>query len=263
MNLPPFVVPRQESILLFVTILIAITTAGVAGIHLARRSIDRTVALAMTILLWMGATGTYVALGLPETGVPALMGFFGLSMSGAIALGASPVGGWLATALPLRALVVFQGFRLPLEVVLHWWVQDGTIPETMTWSGANLDIISGIVALAAAPWAERRAVAWTVNVVGLVLLANVARVALLSLPVPFGWDVSPPLMLAMYLPYAWIVPICVGGALCGHIVLTRALLSNYSRITTSKAFSDGSVNEDEPPADVTARSRPIVTARAR
>ena len=30
--------------------------------------------------------------------------------------------------------------------------------------------------------------------------------------------------LAMHLPYAWIVPICVAGALCGHIVLTRALL---------------------------------------
>jgi hypothetical protein len=36
--------------------------------------------------------------------------------------------------------------------------------------------------------------------------------------------VTPPLLLALHLPYAWIGPVCVGGALAGHIVLTRALL---------------------------------------
>ena len=46
MNHLPFVVPRQESIVLFVIILIVVTSAGVAGIHVARRSVDRTVAFA-------------------------------------------------------------------------------------------------------------------------------------------------------------------------------------------------------------------------
>ena len=225
MNFPPFVVPRQQSIVLFVVILIAVTSACVAGIHIAHRSVDRTVAFAMTLLLWMAATGTYVALGVPESGIGGLMGFFALSNLGAVALALSPVGRWWATGLPLWALVAFQGFRLPLEIVLHWWVEDGTIPATMTWSGSNVDIVSGFVAIVAAPWAHRRGVAWLANIVGIVLLANVARVALLSSPVPFGWNVSPPLTLAMHLPYAWIVPVCVAGALCGHIVLTRALLS--------------------------------------
>jgi hypothetical protein len=230
MNLPPFVVPRQESIVLFVMILIAVTSAGVAGIHVARRSVDRTVALGMTILLWMAATGTYVAIGGPEASVAGLMGFFAVSNAGGIVLGLSPVGRWWATGLPLWTFVAFQGFRLPLEIVLHWWVEDGTIPATMTWSGSNFDIVSGIVAIVAAPWANRRAIAWCANIVGIVLLANVARVALFSLPVPFGWNVSPPLMLAMHLPYAWIVPICVAGALCGHIVLTRALLVRSDQV---------------------------------
>ena len=66
MNHLPFVVPRQESIVLFVIILIVVTSAGVAGIHLARRSVDRTVAFAITLLLWMAATGIYVALGVPD-----------------------------------------------------------------------------------------------------------------------------------------------------------------------------------------------------
>ena len=33
-----------------------------------------------------------------------------------------------------------------------------------------------------------------------------------------------PLLLPAHLPYAWIVPVCVAGALTGHIVLTRALM---------------------------------------
>jgi hypothetical protein len=62
------------------------------------------------------------------------------------------------------------------------------------------------------------------NLVGIVLLVNVARVALLSSPVPFGWGVEPPLVLALHLPYALIGPVCVSGALLGHVVLTRALV---------------------------------------
>ena len=236
MNLPPIVVPRQESIVLFVIVLIVVTSAGVAGIHLARRSVDRTVAFAITLLLWMMATGVYVALGLPEESVVGLMGFFAASNFGGVALALSPVGRWWATGLPLWALVAFQGFRLPLEIVLHWWVADGTIPATMTWTGSNPDIISGVVAIVAAPWARHRGVAWLVNIVGFVLLVNVARAAMLSSPVPFGWNVTPPLTLAMHLPYAWIVPVCVAGALCGHIVLTRALLTRPQK-NTSGVFS--------------------------
>ena len=58
----------------------------------------------------------------------------------------------------------------------------------------------------------------------LVVASLVIRVALFSSPVPFGWGQQPPLLLALHLPYAYIGPVCVGGALIGHIVLTRALL---------------------------------------
>jgi hypothetical protein len=55
-------------------------------------------------------------------------------------------------------------------------------------------------------------------------LLNVMRVALLSAPVPFGWHVEPPLLVALHLPYMYIGPVCVGGAIAGHVILTRALL---------------------------------------
>ena len=50
------------------------------------------------------------------------------------------------------------------------------------------------------------------------------RVAVLSSPIPIGWGQQPPLQLALHLPYALIGPICVGGALAGHGILTRALM---------------------------------------
>jgi hypothetical protein len=125
----------------------------------------------------------------------------------------------------LAWLVGFQGFRLPLELVLHDWYASGTIPETMTWSGSNWDILSGIFALLSCFFVnDRRWLAWVFNIVGIILLLNVGRVAIMSSPVPFGWQVDPPLELILFLPYAFIVPICVGGAALGHTLLTRKLL---------------------------------------
>jgi len=46
----------------------------------------------------------------------------------------------------------------------------------------------------------------------------------MSAPLSFAWHVSPPLLLPFHFPYFFIVPVCVGGALAGHIILTRALL---------------------------------------
>ena len=96
----------------------------------------------------------------------------------------------------------------------------------MTWTGSNWDIVSGILACLLCAFVDNRNwLAWIVNIVGIVLLINVGRVAVMSSPVPFGWQVDPPLELILYLPYAYIVPICVGGAALGHVLLTRKLLS--------------------------------------
>jgi hypothetical protein len=136
----------------------------------------------------------------------------------------SPIGKSLSIQLPLAWIIGFQVFRLPLELVLHSWAEQGTIPMTMTWNGQNWDIVSGVVALVCAPLASRvRAAGWLANIVGFVLLLNVARVAILSSPLPFAWGLASPLQLGFHLPYAFIVPVCVGGALAGHIVLTRKL----------------------------------------
>lgn len=157
----------------------------------------------------------------PVPGVPLL---FASVLIAAVALAASPVGGRLAARTSLVALIGFQAFRVPLEVLLHHWAARGTVPPTMTWTGANLDVIAGAVALLAAPWAERhRAIASAATAIGLVLLANVLRVVVMSSPLPFAWPLERPLLLIAYLPYALIGPLFVGPALAGHLVALRRL----------------------------------------
>jgi hypothetical protein len=184
----------------------------------------RTLPVAIGMIVWLGAILFAVQSGWIQGGPRRLLVFAGAMNAVSLGVGLSPIGRWLSV-LPLPALVAFQGFRLPLELVLHSWVAQGVIPATMTWSGRNWDLVSGVVALIAAPFCRRSRVgAWIANGVGLALLANVMRVAVMSSPVAFGWPVEPKLELIFHVPYALIIPVCIGGALIGHIALTRALL---------------------------------------
>jgi len=188
----------------------------------------RTLPVAIGTTVWLTAILLVVGSGWLEGDQRRLL-VFGAAMNAvSLGIGFSPIGRWLSR-LPLPALVGFQWFRLPLELVLHSWVAQEVIPATMTWSGRNWDIVSGAVALVAAPFCQRsRVVAWIANGVGLALLANVMRVAVMSSPVSFGWPVAPKLELIFHVPYALIIPVCIGGALIGHIALTRALLRRGS-----------------------------------
>jgi hypothetical protein len=223
----------------FLAIVAGVLLAIIAGLYVAcrraRESPTRpTVLLVSTLATWLGFFTAVVATGWPQARPTPLVPIVLIaSLVVAIALGLSPLGRRLAT-LPLWMLVGFQSFRLPLELILHQWSLGGTIPQTMTWTGRNFDIVTGLVALFAAaalaiatPAAAQRVrhgIAWTANLVGLALLLNVIYVAVMSSPLPFAWPVDPPLQLLLHLPYAWIVPVCVAGALAGHVVLTRALL---------------------------------------
>ena len=220
-----FVEASAGSLLAFTTVVLFVIASIVWMVSRAYQSRLAGAWVVVGFAVWLGALALLVESGqmqrLPLSGFPL---FFGPVVVVWAGLGVSRVGARVAAATPLAVLVGFQAFRLPLELVLHSWATQGTIPESMTWTGQNFDIASGIIALVAAPFAARsRAVAWTANVIGALLLLNVMRVALFSLPLSFGWQVSPPLVIAFHLPYAFIGPVCVGGALFGHILLTRRL----------------------------------------
>jgi hypothetical protein len=187
------------------------------------------VLVAVCALVWMGGS-----LLLADHGTfrdwDAMPPPFALMVVAILALGAgialSPLGARLAQ-LPVWTLVAVQAFRLPLEVAMHALVPRGIMPEQMSYSGRNFDIVTGATAivvagLAAAGVAGRRLVlAW--NIMGLALLANIVVVAILSTPrfAVFGPDRLN--TFVTYPPFVWLPTVLVLAALVGHLIIFRAL----------------------------------------
>jgi hypothetical protein len=142
----------------------------------------------------------------------------------------SRVGGRFAAHLPIAAIVGVQVFRLPLELVLHRWYEEGVIPIQMTFMGSNFDIVSGILGgvVGWLAWKGKASVGlvWAYTLLGLMLLLVVMTIAVMSAPVPVRqfWN-EPAVQLPLHAPYSWIVSVCVAGALFWHLVALRWLLA--------------------------------------
>ncbi|MDG0817247.1 hypothetical protein [Bdellovibrio svalbardensis] len=228
MNFTP---ASSASLIAFGIVNLAIIYMFLTGIHYSSRRLlenplKATLKSAALLLVWLGIVYFVVGSGILEQhilpGIPLFIGSIVLVSSW---FAFSRKGTQMSLAIPIAFLVGFHVFRLPLELILDLWVEQGTIPATMTWTGRNFDVATGVIALIIAPLTGRyRGLAWTFNIGGFLLLLNVIWVAMMSSPVSFGWGVQPPLQIAFHLPYAFIGPVCVGGAFAGHIILTRALL---------------------------------------
>ena len=235
-EIPAMVQPSTVTTVVFVLIVAALAVAFVVGVARggggdesdeARRR--WTIGAAVGTVLWLAVFGAVSASGILETPMlpPPAMLFMVASMLGAIIVAFSRVGARLS-GLPVAALVGFQAFRLPLEIVLHQWAREGVLPVQMTFNGHNFDIVTGVLAIVVGALARRgrapRALVLGFNVVGLGLLITVGAIAIMSSPIPLRtYFNDPPVLLAFYFPYGWIVPVCVAGALLGHLLVFRAL----------------------------------------
>ena len=142
--------------------------------------------------------------------------------------------GWLACSwigdLVVRhtswvVLVGLQGFRLPLELLMHRAYVEGIMPVQMSYSGRSFDIVTGasaiVLALALARFPVPRWVIAVWNVLGTVLLVNILVIAIASMPMfhRFGMDrlnvwVADP-------PFVWLPAVLVLTALAGHLLMFR------------------------------------------
>lgn len=228
--------PDESSVLAFQGVVLFVLAAFIAGVVVSARPERRAwAALGATVgtLVWLGLTGGLVLVGYWDPAVPFpraapyLIGSFAMALT----VGFSPLGRQLARGVPVFWLVGFQAFRLPLELVLHAWGNQGTVPVDITLLGENFDIVVGIAALVVAPLASRhRWLVWGFQILGLAMLLNILRIVALNTPGSPLYAVSeePPLLLAAYLPMTWIVSVCVAGAFAGHFVLLRWLLTPES-----------------------------------
>jgi hypothetical protein len=234
----PMVQPSIFSTVAFVGVVAAVAVMIVLGTHAAgprlreapaytRRWVGGTAA---ALVVWLAVTAAISASEVLEApGIPPRALFF---MAGcnlvAVIFAFSRAGTRLVVGLPVAALVGFQAFRFPLELVLHRWYVEGVIPLQMTYEGLNYDIVSGILGLflGLSMWrrSPSRPLVWLFNLVGFALLINVASIAVLSSPVPFrAFMNEPTLLLVFHAPYGWIVPMCVAPALAGHLLVFRWL----------------------------------------
>jgi hypothetical protein len=160
----------------------------------------------------------------------------------------SRVGQRIAHATPLHWLVGFHAFRLPLELVMHMAAREHVMPEQMTFTGWNFDILTGLSATALCLSLQhmRQARAWVLafNVLGSLLLMAVISIALASLPMFHRFGAKPEQLntWVAYFPYVWLPAGLVSAALIGHVLLWRRLLEGHAGAACNKVSSaSGSV----------------------
>ena len=206
-DIPDMVTPSLGSSLAFVAVIAFVSIAIVAGIWrggptgepvATRRRWGLGAAICMS--LWLVIGGVVPLSGILETKMlpPPPMFLVGTRFVLAVLVAFSSTGLRLAR-LPLAALIGFQAFRLPLELILHNWYKGGTLPVQMTYEGHNFDIATGILAIGVGTWAMLGqippAAVWLFNLVGASLLAVVISIALTSSPFPFRQYMNEPQVL--------------------------------------------------------------------
>jgi hypothetical protein len=209
------------------------TTAGTLGLitllvarHVGGKAaaIWSGAALAWCAFTWaLAASGTLSIFELP----PRLFLVFFPALLFTLFLARSRVGDGLLRA-SWTWLIGLQAFRVAVELAIHHAVDVGVAPPQMTWSGWNLDILTGVTALPVALLAtrgvvgRRGVVAW--NVAGLLLLGTVVVVGILSMPTPFQ-QMSPDNTWIAYEPYVWLPAVLVMTAVFLHALSLRKALA--------------------------------------
>jgi hypothetical protein len=205
---------------------------GAVLVYGFRRAGVGTVPTVAILVAYLAIPGVMAYLGLlhrydtlPPPALALLLGFTLLTT--VLALG--PLGTRLAAGMGLGAVVVFQAFRIPVELLLYRLSIEGAVPVTMTYSDRNFDVVSGVSGLVLGVWLMSgrpvpRAVVLAWNLLGFALLANIVGVAVLSVPGPLRqFAEEPPNRLPSTFPYVWLPSFLVQVALGSHLLVFRQL----------------------------------------
>jgi hypothetical protein len=225
-----------SDVLAFVVLPIALSCGFVGGVWFAwrrsgsRRAARATVLAAVCTTVWLGVSWEAAATGVlrrwdatppPFALLVAIIVLLGLRLA------FGPVGQRFAQTIPLWLLVGVQAFRLPLELAMHRLAERGVMPGQMSYSGRNYDILTGasavLVALLIVMGKAGVRVVRLWNVIGLILLANIVVVAILSTPRIAYFGNANLNIFVTYAPFVWLPAILVPAALAGHLVIFRAL----------------------------------------
>lgn len=217
----------------------------------AQLGVDGQVALRRTLVfLVIAALWQAVVSGLAMKGVlarfdarpPPLIFLLVFIAGGAQVLARSSFGKTLSEGLPLAALVGFQAFRLPLELLMHAAANEGVMPEQMTYTGWNFDIVTGASAVVVAVLValgiggRRLVLAW--NALGTGLLVSIVVIAVSSTPLfaAFGEGAALNTFIA-YVPFTTLPTVMVLLAMAGHVMVWRKLLGERTEVASAPVAS--------------------------
>jgi hypothetical protein len=217
--------------------LLALVASGVrvAGVRRTEPEARIRAAVILTVIVgvaWMAVSATAAASGILRqwnATPPPLAGLvIGIVTLASLAAFTS-YGRRLVEGLALAELVAFQAFRLPLELLMHRASVEDVMPEVMSYTGRNLDILTGLTAAVLAPLVASgrtgRGVVMAWNVGGFGLLMNIVIVSILATP-RFGYFGADQLNVwVTYPPFVWLPAVMVLAALAGHLLIFRKLSS--------------------------------------
>jgi hypothetical protein len=213
---------------------LAVLVAIVWIVLFSRRSGRRALILSAAVFMIMALSGIAAwsgALAQFNSFPPPMLTMIASVFVVSFVMGLSPFGREAASELSFAALVGLQGFRLPLELVMHHAGNVGIMPVQLSYSGYNFDIVTGIgalliFALLKSGHVVSISVLWIWNVWGSFCLVVIAIVAITTSPVVrlFGDDPRNLNTWVLYFPYVWLPVVLVTVAISSHIVITRKLM---------------------------------------
>ncbi|MGB0993888.1 MAG: hypothetical protein ACPG32_15640, partial [Akkermansiaceae bacterium] len=143
----------------------------------------------------------------------------------------SKIGKNLIANNSLGVLIIIQSMRIPVELLLHYGSEQEIVPEMLSITGWNYDLISGIGAaviggLLTGGIDVNRRVIWLWNFFGIGCLIMIFFIAVTSNPLIRAWGDDPKMLntWVLYWPYVLLPCFLVVVAVSGHILVTRKLM---------------------------------------
>nr|WKN37689.1 hypothetical protein K4G66_03075 [Tunicatimonas sp. TK19036] len=136
----------------------------------------------------------------------------------------------LLKVIPPQRLLYIQSFRVAVELLLWLLFVQHRLPVQMTFEGQNWDVLIGLTAPVLAyfcfvkgSWSRSIALVW--NVLGLLLLANIVTISILSMPTVFRMFMNdPPNIIMAQFPFIWLPGVLVPIAYAMHFFSIKQLL---------------------------------------
>ena len=130
----------------------------------------------------------------------------------------------LMLAVEDKNWILIHLIRIPVELFIYWWFLKDLVPEIMTFTGRNFDILIGISAVliyyfgfvkeVLNPWII---IGW--NLIGLAFLINIVVIAIFSAPTAiqvYGFD--QPNNAVLVFPYIYLPVIIVPLVFLAHVL---------------------------------------------